>query len=267
MGRQADPAAPFTVAIGSGKGGVGKSTMTLNLALILAESGLRIGVLDADVFGPNIPLMLNLKRNVPASGWMLARNPELGPNRIEPVDVFGIKVMSMALAVAEDQPLAWEGGVVRVLVHQLLREVEWGKLDVLLIDMPPGTGDIQQALCEGARLDGVILVVTPQDVAHLDARRALAMYRQRGVPVFGGVENMSGLVCPHCDGHVAVFRPVSAYRSLWTLGVEKLGEVPLDPELSDAQDGGRPFVLNGADERSIEPLRAVANRLREIIHR
>lgn len=241
--------------------------MALSLALLLAEGGLRVGLLDADVFGPNIPLMLNLKRTKPASGWMLATNPELGPRKIEAIDIHGIKVMSMALAVSEDQPLAWDGGIVRALVHQLLRQVEWGELDVLIIDMPPGTGDIQQAICDGARLDGVVLVVTPQDVAHLDARRARAMYGQRGVRVIGGVENMAGLVCPHCDESIEVFRPVSDERSLWAHGVEKLGDVPLDPWLSEAQDGGLPFVLNGSDGPSMKSLRRIADRLRAFVVR
>lgn len=253
------------MAIGSGKGGVGKSTVALNLALLLADRGLRIGLLDADVFGPNIPLMLNLKRSKHASGWMLATNPEFGRRTIEPITIHGIKVMSMALAVAEDQPLAWDGGIVRSLVHQLLREVDWGELDLLLIDMPPGTGDIQQAVCDVAHLDGVLLVVTPQDVAHLDARRAFAMFGQRGVHIIGGVENMAGLYCPHCDERIEVFRPVSEDRSLWALGVERLCELPLDVRLSEALDEGRPFVLNGADALSVRSLRGVADRLRAMV--
>ncbi|MGH7859193.1 MAG: P-loop NTPase, partial [Candidatus Binatia bacterium] len=232
--------------------------------LILAQQGMRVGVLDADVYGPNIALMLGVKRTQPASSWMLARNPKIGPHKLEPVDLHGVRVFSMAFAVAESQPLAWEGGLVRALVHQLLRDVEWGPLDWLLIDMPPGTGDIQQAICDGADLDGVVLVVTPQDVAHLDARRALEMYRQKGVRVLGAVENMSGLECPHCSEHVDVFRPVPDDRSLWSLGVEKLGSLPLDPELSSAQDGGRPITLDGSGSATVRALRDVAGRLSEL---
>jgi ATP-binding protein involved in chromosome partitioning len=257
--------ARVSVAVGSGKGGVGKSTITLNLALVLAAKGMRVGVLDADVYGPNIPRMLNLKRTTPASGWMLARNPELGQRSIEPIDAFGVKVMSMALAVSEDQALAWDGGLVRVLTNQLLCEVDWGPLDLLLIDMPPGTGNIHHAICEVAKLDGVVLVVTPQDVAHLDARRAVSMYRQRGVRILGGVENMSGLACPHCQEHVQVFHPVSDDRSLWATGVDPLGAVPLDPHLSEMQDGGRPAVLDGSNSAAVEALRAVASRLESLI--
>lgn len=249
------------LAVGSGKGGVGKSTVALNLAIALAETGFEVGLLDADVHGPNIPLLVNLARKVPARSWTLWRNPELGEHRIEPVVEHGVRIVSTGFIVAEDQPLTWDAGLVSVLVRQLVVEVEWGELDHLVVDLPPGTGHVQQELVKQLPLTGAILVVTPQDVAHLDARKALVMFRDGGVPVLGAVENMSGMVCPHCSEPIDVFHPVTDDRSIWARGVERLGEVPLDPEVSRAGDAGRPILVAAPDSPRAWAFRGVANRI------
>lgn len=246
------------VAIGSGKGGVGKSTVTLNVALALAERGDSVGVLDADVYGPNIPLLMNLARYKPAKSWTLWR---AGAKRVEPLEQWGMKVMSAGFIVAEGQALTWGANLVSALLDQLVRGVEWGDLDYLLVDLPPGTADILQSLVRMVALAGLVVVVTPQDVAHLDARKALEAARKAEVSVLGGVENMATMRCPHCDGQVDVFHRVREDRSIWSQGVDKLGEIPLDPEMSRAGDTGHPLMLSRPDSPQAAALRTVAWRL------
>lgn len=248
------------VAVGSGKGGVGKSTVALNVALALGELGRATGILDADVYGPNIPLMLNLARQRPARSWTLAR---AGGHKIEPVEVHGVKVMSSGFIVAEDQPLNWDENLIRVLVRQFLHEVTWGDLDVLVVDLPPGTGAVQQALVQELKPDGVVLVVTPQDVAHLDARKSLAALESAGVRVLGAVENMTPLGCPHCGGRVEVFHPVRADRAIWAHGVRKLGEVPLDPDVGRP---GEPLLVSRPRSPQAWALRQVADRIAALLN-
>ena len=255
--------ARFIIAVGSGKGGVGKSTISLNLALALAERGAAVGVLDADVYGPNIPLMLGLVRQTWGRDWTLVRNPELGPLRIEPIRRHGLTVMSAGFIVGEDQPLVWDGNLVRLLARQLMRDVNWGPLDYLVVDLPPGTADVQQALAQEIPLTGALLVVTPQDVAHLDARKAVQMYRRLSVPILGGVENMSGLRCPHCSERIDIFPPVAHERSIWAMGVERLAEVPLDPAISRAGDRGRPLFATYPNSVQAEAFRSLARLLAE----
>lgn len=247
------------VAVGSGKGGVGKSTVALNMALALSEMGRATGILDADVYGPNIPLMLNLARQRPAKSWTLAR---AGGHSIEPIEVHGIKVMSSGFIVAEDQPLNWDASLIRFLVRQLLHEVTWGELDVLVVDLPPGTGDVQAALVSELRPHGVVLVVTPQDVAHLDARKSLAALEAAGVRVLGAVENMTPLGCPHCGGRVEVFHPVREDRAIWAHGVEQLGAVPLDPEIGRP---GMPLLVSRPQSPQAWALRQVADRVAALL--
>lgn len=249
------------VAVGSGKGGVGKSTVSLNLALALAAGGAAVGLLDADVYGPNIPLMVGLVRTDWEQSWTLARNPALGELRLEPVRRFGLALMSAGFIIGEDQPLVWEAPLVRLLARQLLRNVAWGALDYLIVDLPPGTADVQQALAEEIPFSGALLVVTPQDVAHLDAKKAVQMYRRFGVPILGGVENMSGFLCPHCGEPADIFPRVPAARSIWAMGVEQLGAVPLDPAVSRAGDRGKPLLITHPDSPQAAAFRAAAQRL------
>ncbi|HEY8745834.1 MAG TPA: P-loop NTPase [Chloroflexota bacterium] len=251
------------IAVGSGKGGVGKSTVSLNLALALAERGTAVGILDADVYGPNIPLMVGLVRTEWQESWTVWRNPALGGIHLAPVERYGLKLMSTGFIVGEDQPLLWEAGMVRLLARHLLHDVEWGNLDYLVVDLPPGTADVQQALAAEIPFSGAVLVVTPQDVAHLDAKKAVQMYRRLQVPILGGVENMSGFLCPHCAQPIDVFPRVPRSRSIWMMGVEQLGQIPLDPALSLGGDRGRPLLLSQPDSAQAGAFRAVTGRLVE----
>ena len=253
------------VAVASGKGGVGKSTIALNLAIALSERGRRVGLLDADVYGPDIPRMLNLARKKAATSWtMWSRR---GGPKWEPVELHGIRVMSMGFLVAEEQPVAWASGWVDVLLEQLFANVDWGQLDDLLVDLPPGTADLQQRLTKLVDLSGAVIVVTPQDVAHLDAKKVVAMFRSADVPVLGAVENMSGLDCPDCGRHVDVFPSVAYDRSIWADGVASLGSIPLHPGVAAAGDAGRPALVLAPDSAHSEAFRAIARELLAITDR
>jgi ATP-binding protein involved in chromosome partitioning len=230
---------PRLLAVGSGKGGVGKSTVVLNTAVALAEQGHRVGLIDADVHGPDIPLMLNLRRPVSAPHWNLWTR---AVKRIEPVEVHGVKVASPGFIVAEDQPLAWSADLVSVLLRQFVHQVDWGVLDYLLIDLPPGTADLQQDVFRQLPDVAAMIVVTPQDAAHLDARKLLTLLQSHDVTVVGGVNNMAGLICPHGD-RIEVFPPVRAERSIWSRGVERLADIAIDARVGAASDRGRPSVL------------------------
>jgi ATP-binding protein involved in chromosome partitioning len=225
------------VAVASGKGGVGKSTVALNLARALAGRGAGVGLLDADVYGPDIPLMLGLKQTRELRSWDLGRNPRFGRVQLDPVEVLGIKVMSVGFLLAEHQALTMPGMLVDLVSRQLIRDVRWGELDYLIVDLPPGTADLQQGLFATAGLAGAIVVVGPQDAAHLDARKLLTMLRDANVPVLGAIENMRGLRCPHCGEVVEVFPPVAEERSILR-ELPLLGSLPLDP--SFAQLNGVP---------------------------
>src|SRR6266581_3914139 len=221
-------AARFVVAVGSGKGGVGKSTVSLHVALALRRRGLNVGLLDADLYGPDIPLMVNLVRETPAGRWDFWRG---GDVRLDPVERHGLQIMSVGFLLGERQALTLGAPLLAAALRQLVDQVEWRQLDVLLIDLPPGTADLQQQLMGVVSLDGAVLVVGPQDVAHLDARKFLAFLRDTDVPVLGAVENMSGLQCPHCGELIDVFTPVAESRSVWAEGAHLLGRMPLDPAL------------------------------------
>ena len=236
------------VAIASGKGGVGKSTLTLNLALALTRSGASVGVLDADLYGPDLPLMVGLKRTERAREFQLWR---LGrPVSLQPVDVHGLRLMSVGFLISEDQALSLPSMSIELVLRQLVHDTDWGELDYLLVDLPPGTADIQQQVVRLLPLDGAIVVVGPQDVSHLDAKRVLEHFGETGTRVLGGVENMAALVCPHCGETVSVFGEVAAERSIWTLGVARLGSIPLDPAVAT----GRPVLLAAPDS---EPARVI----------
>jgi ATP-binding protein involved in chromosome partitioning len=247
--------ARFVVAVGSGKGGVGKSTVSLHLALALVRSGRTVGLLDADLYGPDIPLMVNLSRQERARQWDFWRRG--GDVRHEPVERFGIRIMSVGFLLAERQALTMAAPLLAAALRQLVDHVEWGSPDVLLIDLPPGTADLQQQLLNVVSLDGAVIVVGPQDVAHLDARKFLEFLRDAGVPVLGAIENMSGLVCPHCGERIDVFTPATAARSIWADGVAQLGPIPLDPGLG--KPDGVAHSLDGFD--------AAAERLLEALER
>jgi ATP-binding protein involved in chromosome partitioning len=256
-------AARRVLGVGSGKGGVGKTTASLNLAVALRERGRAVGVLDADLHGPNLPLMVGITRHAWTEDWTLARRGGMG---IQPVERHGLKIVSAGFILGEDQPLQIPGATVQMMVSQLLGQTEWGELDYLVVDLPPGTGDVQQALLRQTALDHAVVVVTPQYVAHLDARKAVRMYRAAKPDVLGGIENMAALRCPHCGEPVEVFPAAPADRTLWSMDVEQLGSVPLDPALSRASDSGR--VLFGEDDAPSprrDAFRAIAGRVEALL--
>ena len=221
------------VAVASGKGGVGKSTVAANLALGLAANGLAVGVLDADIYGPSMPRMLGIK----------GRPRSADGKRLTPMENYGLKAMSMGFLVAEDTPMIWRGPMVMSALQQMLREVDWGRLDIMIVDMPPGTGDAQLTMAQQVPLAGAVIVSTPQDIALLDARKGLAMFQKVDVPVLGIVENMSYFLCPHCGQRSEIFSHGGARREAERLGVEFLGEVPLDLAIRETSDGGRPITI------------------------
>jgi ATP-binding protein involved in chromosome partitioning len=229
------------VAVASGKGGVGKSTVSLNLARALAARGGSVGLLDADVYGPDIPVMLGLKQTRELRRWDLGRNPRFGRIELEPVDALGLKVMSVGFLLAEGQALTMPAAMVELVGRQLIQDVRWGELDYLIVDLPPGTADLQQQLFANVELAGAIVVVGPQDAAHLDARKLLAMLREAGVVVLGAVENMRGLRWPHCGELIDVFPPVADDRSILR-ELPLLGTVPLDPAFAHLNGVPEPFL-------------------------
>jgi ATP-binding protein involved in chromosome partitioning len=216
------------VAVASGKGGVGKSTVSLGLARALAGRGRQVGLLDADIYGPDIPLMVGLKQTRELRRWDIARNPRFGRILLEPVEVAGIKVMSVGFLLAEPQMFAMPAMLASFIGDQFVNSVRWGALDYLVVDLPPGTADLQQHIFGTMGLAGVIIVVGPQDAAHLDARKILSLLQDSQVRVIGAVENMRGFRCPHCGETMDVFAPVAADRSLLR-EVELLVSIPLDP--------------------------------------
>jgi ATP-binding protein involved in chromosome partitioning len=219
------------IAVASGKGGVGKSTVSLGLARALVGRGRSVGLLDADIYGPDIPVMLGLKQTRDLRRWELARNPRFGRIELEPVEVDGIKVMSVGFLLGEGQMFAMPAMLASFIGDQLVKGVSWGALDYLVVDLPPGTADLQQHIFSTMGIAGAIVVVGPQDAAHLDARRILALLRDSDVRVLGAVENMRGFRCPHCGESVEVFPPVAADRSLLR-EVELLISIPLDPDVA-----------------------------------
>lgn len=232
-GPQAIPGVKNIIAIGSGKGGVGKSTVTSNLAVALAKAGRKVGLLDADIYGPSQPRMMGLSGR-PAS-------PD--GQRIEPLHAHGVTVMSIGLMLKEGEALVWRGPMLMGALQQLLQQVNWGELDVLLIDLPPGTGDVQLSLCQKAPVTGAIIVSTPQDVALLDARRAIDMFGKLKTPVLGLIENMSSYICPSCGHEAHLFGHGGVAAEAETLGLPFLGELPLELEVRLAGDSGRPVAL------------------------
>ena len=252
------PPAPFVVAVASGKGGVGKSTVSLNLAVTLAASGRRVGLVDADIYGPDIPLMVGVTRRAPARQVSLARR---GGIRRPPVEAFGVKIMSSQFLVAEDQAIAWDRQLVDVLLAGFFSDTDWGVLDVLVVDLPPGTADLQQRLAREMPLTASLVVVTPQDLAHLDAKKLIAMLAGAGIRILGGVENMAGMVCPCCQATIDVFPRVAQERSIWAGGIERLVSIPMDPATALAAEAGVPIVVSSPDGVEAVAFRELAEKV------
>jgi ATP-binding protein involved in chromosome partitioning len=253
-----DAPAKHVVAVASGKGGVGKSTVSLNVAVALAQRDLRVAVLDADVYGPDIPVMVGLTRRTPATSWSLWRR---GQAPLEPVERFGVKLMSVGFLLGEQQGFPWIEQTLPFAVRQLVDDVDWGGLDVLVLDLPPGTTELQRHVLEEVRLSGALLVVTPQDVAHLDAKKLISLLEENEVPVLGAIENMSTFVCPHCGEETEVFPRVREGRSIWSLGVERLAKIPLDPRVARAGEDGTPALVAAPDSAAAAAFRTAADAL------
>jgi ATP-binding protein involved in chromosome partitioning len=246
--RPAVPGVRHVIAVASGKGGVGKSTTAVNLALALSANGLKVGVLDADIYGPSLPRLMGLT----------GRPETIDGKILRPMERWGLKVMSIGFLVAEETAMIWRGPMVVSAITQMLREVAWDDLDVLVVDMPPGTGDAQLTMAQQVPLAGAVIVSTPQDLALIDARRGVAMFRKVEVPVLGIVENMSYFVCPHCGGRSDVFGHGGARHEAERIGVPFLGEVPLELKIRETSDAGLPVVATEPDGPHAAIYRAIA---------
>jgi ATP-binding protein involved in chromosome partitioning len=250
---QAPEGVKAIIAVASGKGGVGKSTTAVNLALGLRALGLKVGVLDADIYGPSVPKLLAIR----------GKPQTIGGTRLKPMSGYGLSVMSIGFLIEEETPMIWRGPMVMSALTQMLREVEWGELDVMVVDMPPGTGDAQLTMAQQVPLAGAVIVSTPQDLALIDARRGIAMFRRVNVPVLGIVENMSTFICPHCGGRTDIFGHGGARHEAERLGVPFLGEVPLDLAIRETSDAGRPVVATDPDGPHAAIFRGIAERVRD----
>jgi ATP-binding protein involved in chromosome partitioning len=237
------------VAVASGKGGVGKSTVAANLAVVLGRMGYRVGLLDADIYGPSVPIMFGIHERPVV---------DEAANRIRPFERYGIRLMSLGFILDTDTPVVWRGPMVMKAIEQLLGDVDWGELDFLVVDLPPGTGDAQLTLTQKVPLSGAVIVTTPQDVALIDARKGLAMFRKVNVPVVGIVENMSGFVCPHCGERTDVFKEGGGRRTAEVLGTRFLGAVPLDPAIVEGGDRGEPIVVAQPEGAHATAFRSIA---------
>jgi ATP-binding protein involved in chromosome partitioning len=240
------------LAVSSGKGGVGKSTVAANVAVALAQAGHRVGVMDADIYGPNIPRMFGVFEKPPVVG-----------GRIQPLEAHGVRLMSLGFLVERDAPAIWRGPIIMKVVQQFLRDVEWGNLDFLIVDLPPGTGDAQLSLVQATHVSGAIIVTTPQEMAVGDALRGAKMFERVGVPVLGVVENMSAFVDPETGGRFELFSSGGGARLAAELGVPLLGTVPLQPRLAELADAGRPILVAEPDSTAATSLRAIAEDLEQ----
>jgi ATP-binding protein involved in chromosome partitioning len=246
------PGVGAIIAVASGKGGVGKSTLAVNLALGLRDLGLKVGILDADIYGPSLPRLLAIRE----------KPQTIDGKRLRPIERYGMPVMSIGFLVEEETPMIWRGPMVMSALTQMLREVEWGTLDVMVVDMPPGTGDAQLTMAQQVPLKGAVIVSTPQDLALIDARRGIAMFNRVNVPVLGIVENMSTFICPHCGTRSDIFGHGGARHEAERLHVPFLGEVPLDMAIRENSDAGTPVVAIAPDGPHAQAYRDIAARVR-----
>ena len=242
------------VAVSSGKGGVGKSTVSVNLAVALAQSGARVGLLDADIYGPNIPLMMGVKNPPTPQG-----------KKIEPAENHGVRFISMAFFVPENSPMIWRGPMVHGAIQQLLRDVEWGELDYLLIDLPPGTGDAQLSIAQLVPLTGAVIVTTPQEVSLMDSRKGLEMFKKVSVPVLGIIENMSYFECPHCHETSEIFSRGGGKKAAEKLGIPFLGEIPIDQAIREGGDTGKPIAISDPSSAQTAAFKSIARIFSEEI--
>ena len=249
------PGIKHILAVASGKGGVGKSTTAANLALSLSNLGLKVGLLDADIYGPSLPRLFG----------MVADRPELKNDVLYAMDRYGIKVMSMGFLMEEENPVIWRGPMIVSALMQLLKEVSWGELDVLVLDMPPGTGDIQLTLAQQVPVAGAVIVSTPQDLALIDARKGLKMFQSVDVPILGLIENMSTFICPHCGERSDIFGHGGARETAAELGVDFLGEVPLHMDIRKTSDAGTPITATEPDSEHAKIYRELGRRVQEKI--
>ena len=238
------------VAIASGKGGVGKSTVCVSLAVALARTGARVGLLDTDIYGPSIPIMMGVKEQ-----------PELKEQKLIPISRYGVKLMSIGFLISEDTPLIWRGPMVMKAVEQLLMDVDWGELDYLMIDLPPGTGDVQLTLAQKVPMTGVVIVTTPQDVALLDVVRGISMFKKLNVPILGIIENMSFFQCPHCGERTEIFSHGGGEAASRKLEVPFLGEVPIDLKTRTGGDTGRPVVIDDPESGQSKIFMKIAEQM------
>jgi ATP-binding protein involved in chromosome partitioning len=254
MSRQAEiPGVAAVIAVASGKGGVGKSTTALNPALGLGDLGLRVGLLDADIYGPSVPRLTGIHEK-----------PKLNDERkMIPIERFGLSIMSIGFLVEEDTAMIWRGPMVMSAINQMLRDVAWGTLDILVVDMPPGTGDAQLTLAQNVPLKGAVIISTPQDLSLIDARRGLAMFKKVNVPVLGIVENMSYFQCPHCGTRSDIFGHGGARHEAERLGVPFLGEIPLHMSIRTTSDSGNPVVASEPDGPHAAIYRAIGTKVRD----
>jgi ATP-binding protein involved in chromosome partitioning len=252
--RKALPGVAHVIAIGSGKGGVGKSTVSANLAVALAATGARVGLLDGDIYGPNLPRMLGEHRQ-----------PSQKDGRILPVDAWGVKFMSMGLLVDQGEAVVWRGPMLHGAVKSFLHDVHWGELDYLLVDLPPGTGDVQLSLIQQTYVAGAVVVTTPSTVAIEDGIKAISMFAKLQVPVLGVIENMSYFICPNCDARHDIFNTGEAESRALAMGLPFLGAIPLHPDVRAGGDAGRPIVVDRPDSPHAQTFREVMGRLAQRI--
>jgi len=252
---QGVPGVEAVIAVASGKGGVGKSTTAVNLALGLSALGLKVGILDADIYGPSLPKLLAIRE----------RPQTIGGTRLKPITRYGLTVMSIGFLIDEDTAMIWRGPMVISALTQMLREVEWGKLDVMVVDMPPGTGDAQLTMAQQVPLKGAVIVSTPQDLALIDARRGVSMFKRVNVPVLGIVENMSYFLCPSCGTRADIFGHGGARQEAERLGVPFLGEVPLHMAIREKSDAGLPVVATEPDSSHAKIYRDIAAKVQDQI--
>jgi ATP-binding protein involved in chromosome partitioning len=251
QGPQPLPGVAHVVAVGSGKGGVGKTTVAVNLAVALGKLGYKVGLIDADIYGPNVPMMLGV-----------TRQPSIvGENRIEPILSHGVKFISVGLISPGDKPMVMRGPMLHQIIRQFLQQVEWGELDFLIVDLPPGTGDVVISLVQTVPLTGAVVVSTPSDVSLQDARKALEMFHQVKVEVIGIVENMSHFTCPHCQQVIDIFSSGGAERTAAQFGLEFLGSLELDPAIRSGGDRGLPVALAGPESQIAKQFYDIARKV------